>query len=75
MEVSENDSKGCRHIEPRKKHIRDLKISGGIGGRQSTEGLYWKTVLCAYIKFIKEPKSLLTQAILTVGTGWLQLQI
>ena len=24
-----------------KKHIRDLKISGGIGGRQSTEGLYW----------------------------------
>ena len=25
----------------KKKHVRDLKISGGIGGRPSTEGMYW----------------------------------
>ena len=28
-------------IYNQEKHIRDLKISNGIGGRQSTEGRYW----------------------------------
>ena len=26
----------------KKKHIQELKISGGIGGRRSTEGRYWE---------------------------------
>ena len=33
--------KGVMHNHYQEKHIRDLKISGGIGGRRSTEGRYW----------------------------------
>ena len=32
--------KGVMHNHYQEKHIRDLKISGGIGGRRSTEGRY-----------------------------------
>ena len=43
MAVLENGGNGS-HIT-KKKHIRDLKISGGIRGRRSTEGRVTTVIL------------------------------